>query len=278
MNIPTLYAQLDRLPSSPHHPLGLPLPLADYLTSMQRIWKPPHLPLPWIEYRLLAALALSGWSMRFALVDAEADRRDRSPLGGTYLRACAHLDNAALWETARVRVGNAIALVRLTPLGRSLLTEIGLTPVESEWERIERLHRGDTSRQLRHTAAICAFAYHARKRGYDTHVCPEVDGAAEPDILLTNGKETICVEVQRQGGERWRRAAKWRNLLRLQAEVILCTATPQQAIRYAAEAQSIGADRGRVTDLATLLQDDPDSLFTHQWTSKYMEPEVVATV
>jgi len=149
--------------------------------------------------------------------------------------------------------------------------------VESEWERIERLHRGDTSRQLRHTAAICAFAYHARKRGYDTLVCPQVEGLAEPDILLTNGDEILYVEVQRQGGERWRRAAKWRNLLRLQDEVILCTATPQQAIRYAAEAQFIGADRGRITDLATLLRDDPDDLFTHQWTSKFMEPEVVAT-
>ncbi len=275
MNHDTLLPLLDRLPSDPHTFLGLPAALTPHLSTVKRATRHPQ---PWTEYRLLAALALSGWSFRYGLAHADAMSKETNPNGGQTKRAFRQLTSAGLWEEQRVRITVNAVLVRLTPLGHSLLTEVGLTPVESEWERIERLHRGDTSRQLRHTAAICAFAYHARKRGYDTQVCPEVDGSAEPDILLTNGDEMLYVEVQRQGGERWRRAAKWRNLLRLQDEVILCTATPQQAIRYAAEAQSIGADRGRITDLATLLREEPDDLFTHQWTSKYMEPKVVATV
>jgi hypothetical protein len=275
MHLTTLLPALDRLPSDPHTYLGLPAALAPYLSTVKRATRHPQ---PWTEYRLLAALALSGWSFRYSLAYADATSKGTDPASGQTKRAVRQLTAAGLWEEQRVRLTVHAVLVRLTPLGRSLLTEIGLTPVESEWERIERLHRGDTSRQLRHTAAICAFAYHARKRGYDTLVCPQVDGAAEPDILLTDGDESLYVEVQRQGGEQWRRAAKWRNLLRLQDEVILCTATPQQAMRYAREAQSIGADRGRITDLATLLRDEPDDLFTHQWTSKYMDPQPIVTV
>ena len=134
-----------------------------------------------------------------------------------------------------------VVFVNSTDLVAMGLHERQLVDLESTWDgqvrRAERVGAADRAQvavrgdeQLRHTAAICAFAYHARKRGYDTLVCPQVEGLAEPDILLTNGQESLYVEVQRQGGERWRRAAKWRNLLRLQDEVILCTATPLSLI------------------------------------------------
>lgn len=109
--------------------------------------------------------------------------------------------------------------------------------------------------------------------GYDTLVCPEVEGSAEPDVALFRDGETGYVEVQRRGGEPWRRAAKWHNLVRLQGEVLLCAETPSQAHRFAREARVLaGANRGRLTDLLSLFNGTPD-LFTHKWISRYMEPE-----
>ena len=264
------------LPSSPRHHLGLPPPLVDHLSTVQRAVAPPRMPRPWVEYRLLAVLALSGWSLRFSLMSQEAEARNILPISGTLRRAAAYLTTSGLWQSATVRVaGSPTILVRLTDLGRSLLTEVGLEPVESEWERMERLHRGDTSTQLAHTAAVCTFAHHARTFGYDAQVCPDVDGPAEPDILLTKDEKTLFVEVQRRGGEPWRRMAKWHNLALLQGEVLLCAETPAQAHRFAKEARvHAGASQGRFTDLISLFN-GTSSLFTHQWSSRYMEPEVI---
>ncbi|MBP7961455.1 MAG: hypothetical protein KBG20_03795 [Caldilineaceae bacterium] len=265
MNHDTLLPLLDRLPSDPHTFLGLPAALAPHLSTVKRATRRPQ---PWTEYRLLAALALSGWSFRYGL--------GADPNSGQTKRAFHQLTSAGLWEEQRVRITVNAVLVRLTPLARSLLTEVGLTPVESEWERMERLHRGDTSTQLAHTAAVCTFAHHARTFGYDAQVCPDVDGPAEPDVLLVKDEETLFVEVQRRGGEPWRRVAKWHNLARLQGEVLLCAETPAQAHRFAQEARvHAGASQGRFTDLVSLFNGTP-GLFTHQWSSRYMEPEVIA--
>lgn len=277
MHITTYLNELTRLPSSPRHYLGLPPALAAHLSSVERAATPPRLPLPWVEYRLLAGLALSGWSLRFSLLEIEAEERGILPTSGTLRRACRHLEQSGLWQKATVRAGgSATVLVRLTDLGQELLTACGLSVTESEWARLERLHRGDTSTQLAHTAAVCTFAHHARTFGYETKVCPDVEGPAEPDIALTQGEKTLFVEVQRRGGEPWRRIAKWHNLVQLQGEVILCAETPAQAQRFALEARvQAGADQGRLTDLTTLFQ-GRSNLFTHRWTSRYSEPEVVA--
>lgn len=266
MNYSTLREALSRLPLEAGNLAGIPGPLADYLSRPQRIACRRYA-LPWLEYRLLAALALSGWSLRYALVEAEAQSLGLAVRSGSLLRACAHLTQAGLWETTTVRLSAAVALVRLTPLGRRLMQEIGLAAVESDWERVERLHRGAGVRQRGHTAALCAFAYHARKRGYTALLCPDVTGAAEPDALLTRQERKIYVEVQGRGGQAWQRAQKWRNVSALSGEFAICALTPQQAQRYVQEARRVRGTVDRATDLTTLHRCNPPSLWTHQWST-----------
>ena len=271
MRIDSLLDLLDLLPVDQNNPQIPPPALARHLSQMKRIARPPRLSRPMTEYRLLTALALGGWSLRYALVELESEVQGVGPQSGTLNRAVRHLSDADLWQTMNVRIaGRRHALVRLTPKGRDLLKDIGLDPVESEWERIERLHRGNTLRQRTHTAAICVFAHHARCRGYDTEVCPEVLGVVEPDIALLDwANQPLYVEVQGRGGEPWRRGQKWWNLYMVQREVLLCTHTSAQAVRYAHEAQRVGISSGRITDLYTLRYHPPPFLWTHRWQSRF---------
>lgn len=273
MNEHPFVRALAALPADATHPLGLPQALAPWLTPHQRA--PRHLeitrlPRAWLEYRLLALLALSGWSMRWALVEAEAAVRGIQPNSGTFKRCVQQLADAGLWETAVVQTVGTYALVRLTQRGQDLLRALGMKPVASEWERLECLHRGDAEAQAKHTAAVCVFAYHARKRGYETLVCPPLDDAhAEPDLLLQRGNHRLYVEVQRRGGDPWRRAAKWWNLVRLQGKVALCAMTPDAAQRLVTELRRCDIEHYLITDLHTLHRQDPPALWTLQSTSGF---------
>lgn len=265
-----LLDQLDLLPLDPRDPRRLPKELAGYFSQVQRLARSPRLPLAMVEYRLLAGLAISGWSLRYALVELEAEAQETHVQSGTFNRAVRYLTAAKLWETTNVRLaGHRNTLVRLTEQGRQILGEIGLHATESEWGRIERLHRGNTLRQRTHTGAICAFAYHARSHGYDTEVCPAVPGPGEPDLVLCDQQGNLLyVEVQGRGGEPWQRALKWQHLYRLQGEAAICALTPAQARRYAAEAQHAGIRQGRITDLYTLRYSQLSPLWTHRWQSR----------
>lgn len=250
------------------------------------------------EYRFLVALAASGWSMRQALLeaitwDAAAGGPRVTKLDGVYEQAARHLAAAGLWETTGHALGQAnratgaaprtpgsrAVLVRLTPAGRAALGQIGVTAVEDEWSRIERLHKGaQAAAQPAHTAAICAFAYHARRRGYATVVCPELTGVTLPNNALGPGLAPhpdcalptwpggpLHTEVQRgDSGSRGARRAKWSNLFQLQGLVAICAATPAQARRYAAEAQAAKASHGLVTDLVSLCAGQR-WLWTYEW-------------
>lgn len=267
MNYSELHEALARLPVDPNHPAGIPESLAPYLSAPQRIAQ-SRCALPWVEYRLLAALALSGWSLRYALVEAEAHSLGLVVRSGSLTRACSNLAQVGLWETATVRLSAAVSLIRLTPLGRELLIQSGLDVVESDWERVERLHRGASVGQMGHTAAVCAFAYHARKRGYAVTLCPPPVGPAEPDVLITQGDRVINVEVQGRGGQNWRRADKWRNVGALPGEFAICALTPHQARRYSQEARRVRVAPDLATDLTTLHRCQPHSLWTHSWGSQ----------
>ena len=266
MNDSDLHKALAWLPVDPNHPAGIPQALAPYLSIPRRIAQ-SRCALPWVEYRLLASLALSGWSLRYALVEAEAHNLGLVVRSGSLTRACSNLAKAGLWETATARLSAAVSLVRLTSLGRALLAQVGLDVVESDWERVERLHRGASAGQRVHTAALCAFAYHARKRGYAVTLCPPPVGPAEPDVLLSQGERSIYVEVQGRGGSVWRRAEKWRAIGALPGEFAICALTPQQAQRYVQEARRVRVIPSLVTDLTTLHRCQPLSLWTHRWGS-----------
>ena len=202
----------------------MPAPLATVLTPVKRYrhTAPSHASVNRLEHEFLAALALSGWSMRVALAEAVNHGKDLDRRSGSFKLAWRQLEQAGLWQAVLVRAGQRrLALVRLTETGKALLAQVGVTAVASEWEQIEARHRGGGAGQIRHTAAICAFLYHARRNGYTTEPCPIIEGAgnAEPDAGIENDEEQLYVEVQGRGGEAWRRADKWRNLYRLQGRV-----------------------------------------------------------
>jgi len=275
------YAQLaDLLDALPWGADGVPEPLAPLLTRDQfRSKRSGGLPAGRIEYQLLAALGLSGWSVRADLVQAVNLHKGLRPRSGTYLAAFRRLTEAGLWQTCETSFSQRkLALVRLTPLGWQLLAETGLVVMASEWELIEALHRGDTARQIAHTAAICAFLHHARVRGYATVPCPldPTFGQAQPDAAITRNGLRTYVEVQGRGGVPWRKAAKWRNQADLQGYAAICALTPVWARRLATEAQIVGVEIGYATDLATLANAAPAGLWTLRWRSRHSPLETVA--
>jgi hypothetical protein len=136
-------------------------------------------------------------------------------------------------ETLAV-AGLKIGLLRLTPEGAAMYKAVtGNDPVETEWERLERLHRG--SEDTAHAAACLLFALQARWRGYQTTLLPELPeaGKARPDFLVEKDGERLAVEVELSQKDN---IAKWRNLAALNdGRVAFCTGTQARRERLAGD-------------------------------------------
>ena len=110
---------------------GVPKPLAGVLVpprTRQRLiaGEPPGR----LEFPLLAALGISGWSARLDLVQALNGDRGLQPRSGSYRRAVGRLDESGLWVTHIASFGyRKIALVRLLERGAGLLQEAGVAAV-----------------------------------------------------------------------------------------------------------------------------------------------------
>lgn len=126
-------------------------------------------------------------------------------------------------ETLAV-AGLKIGLLRLTPEGAAMYKAVtGEEPVETEWERLERLHRGDED--TAHAAACLVFALQARWRGYQTTLLPELQetGKARPDFVVEKDGERLAVEVELSQKDN---IVKWRNLAALNGgRVAFCAGT-----------------------------------------------------
>lgn len=142
-----------------------------------------------------------------------------------------------------------LKLYRLSDSGRWLYRAVfGRDPVESEWERLIRLHEGERFKE--HTLACLLFALHARKRGWAAQVLPAVNGDAAPDVLISDGSDELFVEVELKTKER---TAKWRNLADLNnGKVALCGATPGNRKRLVGDCK-MDKLPGLATDLKTLI-------------------------
>ena len=161
---------------------------------------------------------------------------------------------AADSTTGQVRIG----IVRLGELAGRVLTELGLQPVPSEWERLEAR---DGPEQVKHAAWVCALADHARQRGYKTEVCPQAERPRRPDLLLVKDDEQAYVAVR--GAEL---ATPWAELTDENGAVALCTPTRQVRQYLVAAAKAAGIAHGRATDLELLLSgDDRGALWAETW-------------
>ena len=173
-------------------------------------------------------------------------------------------------ETLRMEVGDfrtALKLARLTDEGRQLCDALGWPAVESDWDRMIRLHQGQ--KQTRHTLAVLYFALLARVRGWTTEVVPEVDGSAVPDILVAKGDQRYFVEVElgTRGSEK--QTAKWKNLADAHDRVAICAPNVKVRERLVADCR-LAKLSGVATDLATLVatkyyesKDEP--LWVKEW-------------
>ena len=156
-----------------------------------------------------------------------------------------------------------MAVIRLSEEGHLLCQHFGWQPVESEWERLIRLHSGDT--QWRHTAAVLSMAYQARLRGWKTLVVPGVEHPSVfPDLLIEKGNEHLYVEVELRHGK----SNKWRNLYDLQGFVALCARTNESRGSLVGECQQLDIPV-IATDLLSLAQthtaEDPGPLWLQNW-------------
>ena len=224
-----------------------------------------------VAFELLGALALSGWSVRQDLLTVVGCRRELKSKSWAYIQAWRTLTGAGLVGSHGARFGGRpVILTWLTDRGRTALSEAGVPVVLAEWEIITAQHRGaQEGDQHQHTAAICMFLSHARRRGYATAACPPAPGSAEPDALIEQAGQRIYVEVQRRGGVRHKHVAKWRNQLALQGFVAICTEFASQTPAFIREVQELAQARGAITDLGTLAGARHAPLWTHYWPSAW---------
>ena len=227
--------------------------------------------------RALAALATTGFAMRQELFELLANEFGVSPRAGSLPKLfTALVEHGLALEEKLVLRGvhkpkegvnsdTTLILLRLTPKGGDLAGACGLRPVESEWERL--LQRPAGAAQSAHTALVCAFTYHARRRGCITQVCPVVAAPAQPDVQLTQAGEQLYVEIVGESGTPEHRLTQWQNQVALQGQVALCAPTPALRAALVNEAKAAGAAHGLATDLQSLFdtQAERGPLWASEW-------------
>lgn len=156
-----------------------------------------------------------------------------------------------------------IRIVTLTDYGKALARALGVEPVESDWEKIVRLHQGEV--QMRHGALVLLAAYQARLRGWKAEVMPfdpQETPWFQPDLKLTDpeGWFYYC-EVETRSRTKPRKWARMR-------EVNLIVPTPTARKWMTQRIQAMGIP-GRATDLRTLAQQAKAGDLTHFWLEKW---------
>lgn len=207
-----------------------------------------------IRYRrkvlVLYAVARGGISSRMeidrvvSVVEGLSERTNsvRRPVDDLVKSGLLVSDNIRMYKPFET----GLAVYRLSEDGRALCALWGWTVVESEWERLLRLHQG--AAQEAHSVMALAFALHARLRGWDAVILPEVEWAARPDLQVERDGERWYVEVERGDGSR----RKWKNLAELNdGRVALCAANEEgrEKLVRDCKAERLG---GVATDLKSL--------------------------
>jgi len=205
------------------------------------------------EAMVLYLMAALGRSVRLEILDAVGQSEGVGGRSGSLKRVFASglvpggFVEEAVLAMKLSRGPTRLAVVRLSERGQELARSLGWEPVESEWGRLLRLHEGEV--QEAHTTAVLAFAFHARRRGWQAQVVPEVEGTAQPDAVVERENDRAYVEVE-LGNEK---PEKWRNLSALQGFVALCATTEMRRAQLVAECKLYRL-AGRATDLETLIQ------------------------
>jgi len=215
----------------------------------------------------LAALGVTGWSMRQAVEEvATANLALVQPGAGSLRRVFDNLPKRHLWREERVVLRGlrppeaeappaqtTLVLVRLAELGKEALWACGIEPVAGEWEQLEA-RRGPRLTSLE-VALVCALAYQARRRGWQTTAGPANIPLA--DLVLERAGETwpVLVVEEHLSRAQLRRA----EALAQTGGLGLATLTAAARTALVETAQSAGIAVAVATDLQTLIEDQAAS-------------------
>jgi hypothetical protein len=204
----------------------------------------------WKRESLALALVASGLSFRVEAAELVGQFVGAKGRSGSIKRLFTdRLAKRGLIETEVVAIGTARAmLVWLTELGEEVCRAANIPVHENEYQRMLRLHGGEGQKE--HGAATVVFAYHARKRGWQVEVLPEVEGKADPDAAAwREAGERVYVEVELGRGK----TNKWKNLADLQGHVALCAINPEARAALVREVKQLRLP-GRATDILSLVR------------------------
>jgi len=163
-----------------------------------------------------------------------------------------------------------IDAVCLTEAGRELVSCFGWSVKETEMERMKRLHeKGKT--ENKHTAAVLAFTYHARLRGWKAGVMPKSTPGnyrCAPDAIVAKGDREYHVEVELS----WKIAdPKWRYMARHRKVVALCARHESHQQALVGDVESvIGANAPIIaTNLRRLFKDVQKEPLGELWLERW---------
>jgi len=156
-----------------------------------------------------------------------------------------------------------IRVVVLTDYAKNLCRALGVEPVESDREKIMRLHNGEV--QVFHASLVLITAYQARLRGWKAEVMPfdpQETPWFQPDLKVTDpeGWFYYCeVETRsRDNPDKWARMR--------QANLIVPTPTTRHWMVRRLKDMGIP---GRATDLRTLAQQAKAGDLSRFWLEKW---------
>jgi len=156
-----------------------------------------------------------------------------------------------------------IRVVVLTDYAKNLCRALGVEPVESDWEKIMRLHNGEV--QVFHASLVLITAYQARLRGWKAEVMPfdpQETPWFQPDLKVTDpeGWFYYC-EVETRSRVKPKKWARMR-------EVNLIVPTPTTRHWMVQRLKDMGIP-GRAADLRTLAQQAKAGDLSRFWLEKW---------
>lgn len=212
---------------------------------------------------VLAALGVTGWSMRLAVAEVAAANLDKvQPDAGSLRRVFDNLTRRRLWREERVVLqglrpldkeaqaeATTLVLVRLADLGKEALRACGIEPVAGEWEQLEaRRGAGLTSLEV---GLVCALTYQARRRGWQTVVCPAE--TPEADLLIQRPGEIWPVIITSEDSPIEVTLPRAQTLGQAHRLGLAALTAAGRTVLVGA-AQSAGIPSGAATDLQTLIE------------------------
>ena len=212
----------------------------------------------WQRQAITLWLIAQGFSLRVEIQKIMARYFGIDHRSGALMQVLSKLKQDAILKTEMLefrifRGGQTrFMVVSLADQGRDLVQGLGWQVQETEWERMQRLHEKGNY-QPKHTAAVLAFVYQARLRGWSAGVMPEVDaGRFYPDAVVAKDGESYYVEVELDE----QKPGKWHNMARYQGVIAFCARTPEHHRHLLDEARSAAE-----ADQCVILGTDLRSLF-----------------